>query len=87
LAHRIARFPTAGQVAIKDRINAITLASPADFGRDSDLFAEEVHNAETQHLIQTAMQRGLQTREAELDLAGMVVDLGQVKPTKTSAAS
>jgi enoyl-CoA hydratase/carnithine racemase len=87
LAHRIARFPTAGQVAIKDRINAITLASPADFGRDSDLFAEEVHNAETQHLIQTAMQRGLQTREGELDLAGMVVDLGQVKPMKTSASS
>jgi enoyl-CoA hydratase/carnithine racemase len=87
LAHRIARFPTAGQVAIKDRINAITLASPADFGRDSDLFADEVHNAETQRLIQTAMQRGFQTREAELDLARMVVDLDPVTPMKTSASS
>ena len=29
LAHRIARFPAAGQIAIKDRVNAITLASPA----------------------------------------------------------
>jgi enoyl-CoA hydratase/carnithine racemase len=87
LAHRIARFPAAGQVAIKDRVNEITLAPPADFGRDSDLFAEQVHNAETQRLIQTAMQRGFQTREAELDLAQMVADLGEVKPTNASAAS
>ena len=68
LAHRIATFPAAGQVAIKDRVNAITLAPSGDFRRDSDLFAEQVSNAETQRLIQAAMQRGFQTREAELDL-------------------
>ncbi len=79
LAHRIARFPAAGQVAIKERVNAITLASPADFGRDSDLFAEEVHSAETQRLIETAMQRGFQTREAELDLGRMVAGLGEAE--------
>ena len=39
LAHRIARFPAAGQAAIKDRVNAITLAPAEDFRRDSDLFA------------------------------------------------
>jgi len=67
LAHRIARFPAAGQVAIKERINAITLAPADDFRRDSDLFGEQVHTAEAQRLIQTAMQRGLQTRDAEMD--------------------
>jgi enoyl-CoA hydratase/carnithine racemase len=75
LAHRIARFPAGGLIAIKDGINAITLAALEDFRRDSDLFAEEVHNAETQRLIQTAMQRGFQTREAELVLGRMVADL------------
>jgi hypothetical protein len=59
LAHRIARFSAAGQVAIKDRINAITLAPTDDFRRDSDLFGEAVHTAATQRLIGTAMKRGL----------------------------
>ena len=76
LAQRIAAFPAAGLVAIKDRVNAITLAPADDFRRDSDLFGEGVRTAETQHLIQAAMQRGLQTRDAELDLAGLLGDLG-----------
>jgi enoyl-CoA hydratase/carnithine racemase len=42
LAHRIAGFPAAGQLAVKERINAITLAPVADFRRDSDLFGEGV---------------------------------------------
>ena len=63
LAHRIARFPAAGQAAIKDRVNAISLAPPEDFRRDSDLFARQVGNAETQRLIHAAMERGLQTRD------------------------
>ena len=75
LAQRIASFPAAGQAAIKDRINAITLAPTDDFRHDSDLFGESVHTAETQHLIQTAMQRGLQTRDAELDLSAMRAEL------------
>jgi enoyl-CoA hydratase/carnithine racemase len=76
LAQRIARFPAAGLVAIKDRVNAITLAPTDDFRRDSDLFGEGVRTAEAQRLIQTAMRRGLQTREAEMELAGMLGDLG-----------
>ena len=40
LAHRIASFPAAGQAAIKDHINAISLAPSGDFRRDSDLFAQ-----------------------------------------------
>jgi hypothetical protein len=42
LAHRVARFPAAGQVAVKNRINVITLAPAEDFRRDSDLFGEGV---------------------------------------------
>jgi hypothetical protein len=80
LAQRIAGFPAAGMVAIKDRVNAITLASAAEFRRDSDLFGEQVRTAATQRLVQTAMRRGLQTREAELELAGM---LGEMSDTST----
>ena len=75
LAKRIAGFPAAGLVAIKDRINAITLAPIVDFRHDSDLFGEEVRNPETQRRIQAAMQRGLQTRRGEMQFANVVNDL------------
>jgi len=86
LAHRIASFPAAGQAAIKDRINAISLAPSGDFRRDSDLFAQQVSNAETERLIHAAMQRGFQTREGELDLGRMVAELAEVRPMKPGAA-
>ena len=85
LAQRIARFPAAGQVAIKDRTNAIALAPVGDFRRDSDLFGEGVHIAETQRLIESAMKRGLQTRNAEIELAGMLgglADQGHEPPDR-----
>ena len=41
LAHRIAGFPAAGQLLVKERVNAIALAPVEDFRRDSDLFGEE----------------------------------------------
>ncbi len=40
LAHRIAGFPAAGHVALKELVNAIELAPVEDFRRDSDLFGE-----------------------------------------------
>jgi enoyl-CoA hydratase/carnithine racemase len=72
LAHRIAAFPAAGHVAVKERVNAIALAPADDFRRDSDLFGEGVRDAEAQRRIAEAMRRGLQTREAEKDLAQLL---------------
>ncbi|HET7050428.1 MAG TPA: enoyl-CoA hydratase/isomerase family protein [Solirubrobacteraceae bacterium] len=75
LAHRIARFPVPGQVAVKDRVNAIALAPIDDFRRDSDLFAELVSTPAAQGRIGGALKRGFQTRVAELDLARLLGDL------------
>jgi len=75
LAHRIAGFPAAGQVAVKERVNAIALAPVENFRRDSDLFGEGVRAPEAQRRIAAAMKRGLQTRRAELELAGILGDL------------
>src|SRR5215475_7124453 len=55
LAHRIAKFPAAGQVAVKERVNAIGLAPVEDFRRDSDLFGEGARNPEVQNRLQTAL--------------------------------
>jgi hypothetical protein len=75
LAHRIARFPAAGRVVVKDRVNAIGLAPVEDFRRDSDLFGEGSRNSEPQSRFQAAFKRGFQTREAEMDLARLLGDL------------
>jgi enoyl-CoA hydratase/carnithine racemase len=75
LAHRIAAFPAGGQVALKNRINAIALAPADDFRRDSDLFLECAGNPEAQQRQHTAMARGLQTRDAEMALGVMVGEL------------
>jgi enoyl-CoA hydratase/carnithine racemase len=69
LAHRIASFPGIGQVAVKERVNAVALAPVEDFRRDSDLFGQAVRTPEVQERIASAMEHGLQTRDAEMDLA------------------
>jgi enoyl-CoA hydratase/carnithine racemase len=75
LAHRIARFPAAGHVVVKERVNAITLAPAADFRRDSDLFGEEVRERDAQRLIAAALRHGFQTRGAELAIGRVLGDL------------
>ena len=75
LAHRIARFPAAGHVVVKDRVNAITLAPVEDFRRDSDLFGEGVRNPDAQRLIAAALKHGFQTRDAELAFGRVLDDL------------
>lgn len=75
LAHRIAGFPAFGVAAIRDRVNAVALAPAEDFRRDSSLFLDCVRKPEAQNRIKAAMKRGFQTREAEMDLPNMLVDL------------
>jgi hypothetical protein len=79
LAHRIASFPAAGHAAVKDRVNAISLAPLEDFRRDSDLFRETVGSAETQNLIQAARRHGFQTRDGEMDFDALLGALGAEK--------
>jgi enoyl-CoA hydratase/carnithine racemase len=75
LAERIARFPAAGHAAVKNRVNAIALAPTEDFRRDSDAFGVGVRDPQAQGRISAAMSRGLQTREAEMNLTRMLVEL------------
>jgi len=77
LAHRIAAFPAAGRVVVKDRVNAIALAPADDFRRDSDLFVQSVREPEAQGLLGAALRGGFQDREAEMDLASMLGDLAR----------
>jgi enoyl-CoA hydratase/carnithine racemase len=74
LAHR---FPAAGHVAVKDRVNAIALAPVKEFRRDSDRFGDGVREPETQRLIEAAFRRGLQIPDGETALGSMLADLDQ----------
>jgi enoyl-CoA hydratase/carnithine racemase len=75
LSHRIARFPAGGLSVVKDRVNAIALASTDDFRRDSDLFGEGMLKPEAQSQMQAALERGFQTRDAEMNLAHLLGEL------------
>ena len=75
LAHRIAKFPAAGRAVVKERVNAMTLPSVEDIRRDSDLFLNGTRSTEFQELTQDALEKGFQTREAEINLAKLVGDM------------
>jgi enoyl-CoA hydratase/carnithine racemase len=75
LAHRVAKFPASSLVAVKDRVNAISLAPVEDFRRDSDLFGEGVRKPDAQSRLQAALTRGFQTRDVEIDLAPLLGEL------------
>ena len=75
LAHRIAMFPASGRLAVKQRVNAISLAHIEDIRRDSELFLEGAKSREFQDRTQAAIKLGFQTREGELDLARMLSEL------------
>ena len=71
-AERIAKFPVGGLAVIKDRVNAIALAPIEVFRRDSDLFGEGMLKPEAQSQIESALKRGFQTRDAEMNLAQLL---------------
>ena len=75
LALRIVSFPAFGVAAIRDRVNAVAQAPAEDFRRDSSLFLDCVRKPEAQNRIKGAMKRSFQTREAEMDLPSLLVDL------------
>ena len=75
LALRIASFPAAGHTVVKNRVNAIALASAEDIQRDSHLFLEGAVTPDYQRRMRAAMERGFQTREAEMNLGQLVAEL------------
>ena len=75
LAQRIASFPAAGHAVVKNRVNAIALASVEDFRRDSDAFGNGVREPQAQARIRAAMSHGFQTRDGELALGRMLGEL------------
>jgi enoyl-CoA hydratase/carnithine racemase len=75
LAHRIADFPAAGHAVVKERVNAIALPPADDIRRDSDLFIEGARSREFQERNRVAMERGFQTRDAEMNLPRLLGDL------------
>jgi len=75
LAHRIAKFPASGLIAVKKRANAIALAPVEDFRRDSDLFGKGSSKPEPQRRFADALKRGFQTRAGEMDLARLLGEL------------
>lgn len=77
LAHRLARFPAVGLASIKARVNDIALAPVEEFRRDSATFLENVGVPASKRRVKTAIDRGFQTREGEMDLAAMLGNLPQ----------
>ncbi len=75
LAERIASFPPGGIESIKERVNAVALASADDFRTDSALFGTAVGNPEVRRRMKLALARGFQTREPELELGQFVAKL------------
>ncbi|WP_144147159.1 hypothetical protein [Paraburkholderia sp. BCC1884] len=65
----------ARSAVVKRRVNSIALAPIEDFRHDSDLFGEGVREPAAQKRIQAAIGRGFQTRDAEMDLGRLLVEL------------
>ena len=75
LALRISKFPAAGRVVVKERVNAISLPPIDDIRLDSKLFLDGASTEEFKNVMQALIKRGFQTHEGELNLGKMLGDL------------
>jgi hypothetical protein len=62
---------------VKERVNAIALPTVEDLRRDSDLFLEGTRTNEFLELTKSALKRGFQTRDGEMDLARLVGEINE----------
>lgn len=81
LARRIAAFPAAGHIAVKERVNAISLAPIEDFRYDSDHFGHSARDPQIQRRLESALQNGFQDRDAELNLGRLLGQLAEADTT------
>jgi enoyl-CoA hydratase/carnithine racemase len=75
LAQRIGAFPSSGHSAVKERVNAISLASVDDFRYDSDQFGRSAREPAVQRRLEHALRNGFQDRDAELGFGRLLGEL------------
>ena len=73
MAHRIVQFPARGILAVKTRMNELTLRPTDNFRQDSDAFSLGMKDGEVQAAIKRAVDKGFnRTEEAELRLGALL---------------
>jgi enoyl-CoA hydratase/carnithine racemase len=87
LAHRIGAFPATGHVAVKERVNTISLAPIDDFRYDSDHFGRSARDPHVQARLQAALRNGFQDRESELAFGLLLAQLAGADTRVTTSLS
>jgi len=74
LAYRIASFPAEAIALAKAAVNAAELPTPEGLLEEAHLFNQSVASPPARERMARFLERGGQTREAELDLSRLVLD-------------
>lgn len=76
-ARRIASFPKAALMTIKDRSNLIGFASLEELEKDNEIFSQTAGTPETQRRVKMLFEQGMQQRsEVELNFGRAIAELG-----------